>query len=137
MYAPLNEMILRGADPTGFGWYGAKRGTRKHKGLDVLADPGESIFSPITGFITKIGTVYKHTTEFKYIEVSNDIYRIRLMYGINKLVYINQRISGLEIIGEVQDVAGHWGNGMKNHIHIEVYKNGLLTDPEPLFFPVV
>jgi hypothetical protein len=38
-----------------------------------------------------------------------------------------------DCVGILQDIAGYWGGGMKNHLHIEVYKNGLLTDPEPLF----
>ncbi len=138
MKPPLKELKPRDYDARGAGWYGASRGTRKHKGLDLLAAPGDKVFTPINGFITRIGRTYSHTAEFKYIEISNDIYRIRLMYGKPGFddVKLNKRVVAGEEIGIVQDIAGYWGGGMLNHLHVEVYKHGLLTDPEPLFFPV-
>ncbi|WP_394749525.1 peptidoglycan DD-metalloendopeptidase family protein [Spongiimicrobium salis] len=131
---PLHEIILRGNDPTGHGYYGAKRGNRKHKGLDLCAEPGNIVLSPINGIVTKIGTVYKHTSKFKYIQVTGDVYKVRLMYAKLKTpgIKLNSRVfEGMEI-GIVQDIAGFWGSKMKNHLHMEVYKHGLLTDPEPL-----
>lgn len=131
--SPLLYTTMRGADPTGFGHYGAKRGTRKHKGIDLLAEPGTMVSTPIDGFITRFGIVYKTTSEFKYVEITNQIYRWRLMYcEPDKGMKLNQRINLGDEIGRVQDIASHWGGGMQNHLHIECYKHGLLTDPEPL-----
>lgn len=136
MKAPLEELIPRDYDPRGAGWYGASRGTRKHKGFDFVADPGTTVFSPINGFVSKIGQAYVNPARFKYIEISNDIYRIRLMYSKPAFeLGLNDRVTAGQELGMVQDIAGHWGGGMLNHLHVEVYKHGLLTDPEPLFFP--
>lgn len=55
---PLSKIELRGNDPTGAGWYGAKRGSRKHKGLDLVAKPGTPVMSPINGHVSKIGYPY-------------------------------------------------------------------------------
>lgn len=133
MNSPLVDTIPRGNDPTGHGYYGAKRGTRKHQGFDLLAEPGVIVISPIDGFITKIGQVYRATTKFKYIEISNDIYRVRLMYGKPiKDLKINKRVQDGVHIGHVQDIAQYHGGNMKNHLHVQVWKHGLLTDPEPL-----
>ena len=55
----LKSIELRGNDPTGHGYYGAMRGNRKHKGLDLVAKPSTPVFSPIDGVITKFGYVYK------------------------------------------------------------------------------
>ena len=129
---PLNKIILRGNDPTGHGYYGAKRGNRKHKGLDLVSPPKEVVNSLIDGVVTKIGYPYASNLTFRYVEVTNDTYRIRVMYIFPKNISVGDRVFEGQQIGETQDVAGFWNPRMKNHIHIEVYKNGLLTDPEPL-----
>ena len=130
---PLNKIILRGNDPTGHGYYGAKRGNRKHKGLDVISKPKEAVYSLIDGVVTKIGYPYAGNLTFRYVEVTNDIYRVRVMYIFPKNISVGDRIFQGQQIGEAQDIASFWNPRMRNHIHIEVYKNGLLTDPEPLF----
>lgn len=128
----LKDIELRGNDPTGHGYYGAKRGTRKHKGLDLVAEPLTDVFAPIDGVITKLGYPYSGNLNFRYIEITNDVYRVRIMYCQPKNITLNRRIFKGDKIGEVQDIAGYWNPKMKNHIHFEVYKHGLLTDPEPL-----
>ncbi len=128
----LKKIELRGNDPTGHGYYGAKRGNRKHKGLDLVAKPLTPVYSPISGVITKIGYPYSGNLHFRYIEITNDTYRVRIMYCQPKNISLRRRIFEGDKIGEVQDIAGHWDSRMKNHIHFEVYKHGLLTDPEPL-----
>ena len=133
MQSPTSKLILRGADPTGNGWYGAKRGKRKHKGLDVITIPGEQIAAPITGKIMKFGYAYANALRFRYIDIKNSIYKMRIMYvGPDPTLKIGDRIYTGQIIGVAQDIAAHHGGGMQNHIHIELKKNGLLTDPEPL-----
>lgn len=128
----LKKIILRGDDPTGHGNYGAKRGTRKHKGLDLVTKPDEDVFAPISGQITKLGYPYSGNLEFRYVEITNDVYRVRIMYCKPINLYKNQRVFEGQKIGEAQDIAGYWNPRMKNHIHLEVYKHGLLTDAEPL-----
>lgn len=132
MRSPLNTLIFRGDDPTGNGHYGAKRGTRKHKGVDLVSVHGEDVFCPLDGVITKLGQVYSETKKFKYIEISNDVYRVRLMYCFPKDIKVNQRVFECDIIGISQDISGYWNTKMKNHIHMQIWKHGLLTDAEPL-----
>ena len=133
MKIPLKKLVLRGNDPTGHGYYGAQRGTKKHKGVDLVASEGEVVTSPIQGMVTKLGYPYSFALQFRYIEISNDIYRVRLMY-VNPLknLKLGDRLFEGDLIGRVQHIAGYWNLKMKNHIHVEVYKYGLLTDPEPL-----
>jgi murein DD-endopeptidase MepM/ murein hydrolase activator NlpD len=132
MNLPLASIIKRGFDPTGHGHYGAKRGSKKHKGLDLNTAPGDEVFSMISGKITKIGYCYKDALEFRYVEVTNLTYRVRLMYVAPSELKEGDVISEGQLVGHSQDIAGHWGNGMMNHLHVEVYKHELLTDPEPL-----
>ena len=130
--SPLSKIELRGNDPTGHGYYGAKRGNRKHKGLDIVSTPKEPVYSLIDGVVTKIGYPYAGNLTFRYVEVTNDIYRVRVMYIFPKNISVGDRVFQGQQIGEAQDIASFWNPRMKNHIHIEVYKNGLLTDPEPI-----
>lgn len=136
MKKPLDKIILRGNDPTGHGYYGAKRGTRKHKGLDLVGNYNDCVYSPIHGTITRVGQVYKHTDKFKLIEIVNETYRVKLMYVEIEGVEVGQRVFEGYIVGKLQDVASYWNPKMMNHLHFELYKNGLLTDPEPLLIPV-
>lgn len=132
--SPIDNLVLRGADPTGNGWYGARRsnGTRKHKGLDVLVTPGESIKSPIEGEIVRIGQVYTFTKKFKLLVIKNDVYELKLMYMDPVSFENGTRIAIGDYIGKAQSISSYWGKKMKDHLHIEVKKYGLLTDPEPL-----
>lgn len=133
MVSPVKEIKLRGEDPTGHGYYGAKRGTKKHKGLDIVTNPKEVILAPIHGFVTKIGYPYSFALQFRYVEITNDVYRVRLMYVSPKpSLKKGQRVFAGDVIGNAQDIASYWDENMLNHIHFEVYKHGLLTDPEPL-----
>lgn len=133
--APLSKMCPRGDDPTGAGWYGAKRGAKKHKGFDLEAKPGALVKCPIDGVISKIGYAYAKAPQFRYIEITSEIYRIRVFYVEPKIgLAKGDRVFAGKLIGKAQDIAGYWNPKMINHIHIEVYKNGLLTDPEPLLF---
>ena len=133
MQSPIKKMVLRGNDPTGHGHYGAKRGRKKHKGLDLAAVQGEDVVSPIHGVVTKLGYPYSFALQFRYVEISNDVYRVRLMYVAPlKKIKVGIRLFEGDLIGQVQHIAGYWNQKMTNHVHIEVYKYGLLTDPEPL-----
>ena len=136
MKAPVKFLELRGNDPTGHGYYGAKRGTRKHKGVDVLSTAGEDVMSPINGVITKFGWVYKNhkagKAKMRYVEITGDTYRMWIMYTDLSAMKIGDRIFEGDVFGKAQDVSEYWGGSMRNHLHIQLWKNGLLTDPEPL-----
>ena len=73
------------------------------------------------------------TKKFKLIELVNDTYRVKLMYVDPLSFSTNVFIQEGQKIGVAQDISSYWGGGMTNHLHVEVYKNGRLTDPEPLF----
>jgi murein DD-endopeptidase MepM/ murein hydrolase activator NlpD len=135
--SPTRKLILRNLDPTGNGWFGAKRGTRKHKGVDYVTFPGEEIFACMSG-VVRIGNVYPNDTTMKLVEIENHFenhhYRVQQMYVLPNIkdgdvVAKNQRIGFAQNISEY-----HESSEMKCHCHISVWKNGLLTDPEPLIF---
>lgn len=130
--SPTKDCLLREADPGGGGWYGAKRGERKHKGLDVITEPLEEVYSPITGQFVRYGKPYSRTDKFDLIVIKNDVYQVKIMYVKPYSFAKGEEIKAGDPIGLAQDIAGFWKNGMANHVHLEVKKHGLITDPEPL-----
>lgn len=130
MLKPIEYGELRGADPTGNGWYGASRGYRKHEGCDYLSKRGDKVLACVSGKI-RIGNVYTATDKFKLVEIKNKTYKIKQMY-VHPTVKTGDSVQEGDVIGYAQDIAAYHGGGMKNHVHISVWKNGLLTDPEPI-----
>lgn len=124
---------LRNCDPRGCGHFGAPRGSRTHAGLDIIAIPGETIFSPITGTVTRFPFAYGDDLSFTGIEIKNDVFDVKIFY-LKPTVLANTKVKKGQVIGMAQNIAKKHGGGMKNHVHIEVRnKLGILIDPEILF----
>ncbi len=120
-------------DRKGFGHFGARRGKRRHGGLDILAAPGTDVISPITGTVSKVaGQIYKQTSQFKYVEITgsgeHQGMTVRLFYvdaaGLPKGRKLK---AGQTVIGRVQDIAAFHNKNvidprkrMKNHIEAQV-----------------
>jgi len=136
MKSPVKILEFRGNDPTGYGHYGASRGTRKHKGVDVLSTAGEDVMSPISGEITKYGFVYANPKadkpKMRYVEITGAMYRVWIMYSTLEHFSVGDRIFEGDVFGIAQNVSDYWGGAMRNHLHVQAWKYGLLTDPEPL-----
>lgn len=134
MKAPAHPIFLRNKDTTGNGWYGASRGYRKHEGVDFVVKEGQNIYACDSGRI-RIGNVYKGSTKMKLVEIKNPTYKVKQMY-VQPILKTGQYVKAGDLIGKAQNVAKYHGsNRMKPHVHISVWKNGLLTDPEPLIIP--
>lgn len=137
LQSPTRQLILRNEDKTGNGWFGASRGYRLHKGVDVVTFPGEEIFACMSGKVTRLGYVYKGSRKMRFVEIEKKTgfhhYKLWQMY-VDPSIKKGDVVEANQLIGYAQDVAGyHNSKKMKKHVHIQLWKNGLLTDPEPLF----
>lgn len=147
MHLPLKIIIDRGNDPTGFGHFKAKRGfyengePKYHAGHDIVSVPGENVVSMINGVVTKIGYPYngKRASHLRYVEVTEGIYRIRLMYLEPTGIKVGDYICAGQRVGYASNIAAYHNKKKKkkkkaalmiNHLHIEIYKNGILVDPK-------
>lgn len=138
MKSPLAKIIKRGCDPKGCGHFEAPRGSKLHKGFDIVSIADESVVSMIDGVVTKIGYPYQRALQFRYVEVSNEEYRIRLMYvEPTKGLKVGDYVCSGDRVGYAQNISGYWKGGMKNHVHIEIYKKGNLVDPEPYLNQII
>ena len=124
---------IRGCDGFGCGSFGASRGDRSHNGIDIPTMKGETVYSPITGTVTRFPFPYGDDLRYTGIEIKNDTYSVKIFYV--KATVPPGKISEGQPIAIAQDIAAKYGAAMINHIHIEVRetKTGLLIDPTNLF----
>lgn len=136
-FAKITEnQNIRGCDAFGCGTFGASRGTRTHNGIDIVSLPSQSIFSPITGEVTRFPFPYGSDLSYTGIEIVNFEYKIKIFY-VTPVVKIGTQVNKGQLIAKSQNIASKYGSSMTNHVHIEVYKkqgiNWVLIDPTNLF----
>ena len=121
----------RGTDDYGSGAFGAPRGKKKHRGIDLAAANGSGLKSPIDGVVSKWGFPYADTTEFRYIQVTDmEGLKHRFFYCM-PLLEKGTIIKKGDVIARVQNIAGHYSEKrMVNHLHYEVKTpNGEYINP--------
>ncbi len=116
---------LRGKDAQGSGAYGAPRGSRKHKGVDYVAKPGDMVFSGVSGIVTRLGYPYKGNRELRLIEIDAGLSDekiggkgdlVRYMY-VDPAVTKGWNIRKGDLLGIVQRLPF---KGITQHVHVDV-----------------
>lgn len=137
MKSPTKILKIRKSDAWGEGHFGAPRGNHSHKGLDLITEAGEAIFSPIDGKITKQGYTYTDDLSYRYVRIENDKYQVDLYYTKMRDVFkLNDEVCEGDHIANAQDIAKRYSTKLKpmiNHCHMQVWikvnKDLLLIDP--------
>jgi murein DD-endopeptidase MepM/ murein hydrolase activator NlpD len=130
--AILKTMRIRGKDAWGNGQFGASRAsnTRKHEGIDFMCMPGETVFSPFAGSITRFSNPYPDDSRFGGILIQGAQYAVKIFY-LSPLVAVGEKVHRGQPIGTAQDISRKYP-GITQHVHVEVYENGNLIDPSNL-----
>lgn len=122
----------RGHDSYGSGAFGASRdsGVRHHEGVDYVAEAGQWVGSPISGFVTKIGYAYPGDIALQFVEVSNPAlgYVARVFY-LDPTVAVGQAVSLGGPIGRMHSLQDRYPGGMTDHVHVEIARAGERIDP--------
>ena len=131
---------IRGTDEQGQGHYGAPRGNRTHKGIDIITDKGKPIYSLESGVVTKIGYPYNPNDEKKghlrYIQITDgDGYRLRYFY-VDPYLTVGQQVTAGDVVGEAQGLTAIYP-GIIDHIHFEVKFNGEHINPNEFLASVI
>ena len=112
----------------GFG----ERGGR-HQGVDLLADCGVPLVSPVAGKVVNVKT---HDAAGHYVVVRSDATSEELVFmhlAERSMVPKGERVTAGQQLGEV----GRTGNASACHLHFEIwtapgwYRGGAPRDPEP------
>lgn len=125
-------------DSFGFGHFGAPRTStssnrKTHNGTDYMADAEQNVAACMTGTVNKIGYPYASDLQYRYVEIrSDDGFRVRHFYVFPaENIDIGVKIKQGQTIGHCQNLAKKY-RGMKNHVHVEIKKDGELLDPDDL-----
>jgi murein DD-endopeptidase MepM/ murein hydrolase activator NlpD len=114
---------VRGHDEYGYGEFGASRdgGSRQHEGVDFMAQAGQAVLAPISGYVTKIGYAYPGDHNLKFVEITNPAlnYVGRVFY-VNPTVEEGQAVAIGRKIGEAHTLQAKYRDGMTDHVHLEL-----------------
>lgn len=133
---PLSRGI-RGTDKFGGGHFGAPRdgGTRKHRGVDLIAEVGDPVLMPCDGVVVMHGVAYADDPRFRTIRLQSKDepgLEIRLLYVSPEAPIASSHQRG-ERIAAAQDISLKYP-GITNHCHMEIRRDGLPIDPTPMLF---
>lgn len=110
-------------DAYGSGAFGARRdgGSRRHLGVDFIADAGQTVVAPISGYITKIGYAYAGDRNLRFVEISNPALKLEARaFYIDPDVRVGDTVRVGEPIGEVRTLQRKYPGGMTDHVHLEL-----------------
>jgi peptidoglycan LD-endopeptidase LytH len=111
----------RGKDAYGSGEFGASRTGHIHAGVDYVAQAGQTVFAPISGYVTRIGHPYADDTRFRYVEITNNRtgYKARVMY-VGPEVREGENVRLGQEIGRAQTLQRRYPRGITDHVHLEI-----------------
>ena len=113
--APVEGIVTKGIEKSG------KKIT--HSGIDIAADSGAKIKSPLDGFVVFSG----ESKDFGNIVIVSHTRGLYSVYGHNKKNLVKTR----DFVSIGQTIATVGGNGDSEgpHLHFEVWKNDEVLDP--------
>jgi murein DD-endopeptidase MepM/ murein hydrolase activator NlpD len=126
MISPTGKWLIRKLDDFGVGVYGASRGTRVHKGIDLIVEPQQNLVSPIDGMITREAYPYAGDLKWRGCVIQNKDVQIKMFYMVlNQSMRKNfpTVVTQGEVIGVAQNIANKYnadGKTMIPHIHFEM-----------------
>jgi murein DD-endopeptidase MepM/ murein hydrolase activator NlpD len=122
-FANPTGKAVRTTDAYGCGAFGSSRdgGARRHEGVDFMADAGQRLVAPISGYVTKIGYAYPGDETLKFVEITNPAlhYAARVFY-IDPAVAVGQTVHVGQPIGVHHTLERKYPGGMTDHVHLEI-----------------
>ena len=120
---------IRGTDNHGSGHYGASRGSRTHRGVDLAMYPKSSVCTDIDGTCTKLGYPYGDDLNFRYVELTSSTGQKFRYFYVNPEVEVGDYLLRGQVIGTSQKLGDRYP-GITEHIHFEIIDtNSEYLDP--------
>ena len=129
----VDNFKIRGVDKFGSGKFGAQR--RKstgevytHQGIDILTFPGQPIKAPFDLSFVRVANPYPNDKTLKGGIWKSGNLEMKIFY-LSPITGKKSFRKG-EIIGYAQNLNEKYGEGIGNHIHLELRENGIIINPE-------
>ncbi len=129
----VDNFKLRGVDRFGSGKFGAsrKKSTGEvytHQGIDILTYPGQPIKAPFELRFIRVSKPYPDDKTLLGGIWKGEGLELKLFY-LNPVKEFRTFKKG-EVIGYAQNLNEKYGEGIGNHIHLELRENGIIINPE-------
>lgn len=128
-------------DLGGDGHYGAKRGKKKHRGLDFLCEPGQKVLSPLDSKFARIALPYEDDLQWSGVLLVCGAVAVKIFYLLPDVSLQGTWVQQGQVIGIAQDIREKYRPKdpgkpfhMRPHIHLELSIDGKRVNPEPFFF---
>ena len=116
-------------DALGDGTFGSDRHGHQHDGVDLVADPGTSVYSPLAGYVVRLTYPYPGDERFHGVVLKGlDGLEVKLFYVLPS-VAAGDRVAIGQRVGTAEDVRGKYGDKMQAHVHVEYRQHGEVLDP--------
>jgi murein DD-endopeptidase MepM/ murein hydrolase activator NlpD len=135
----LSKLQIR-VDSQGNGNYGSSRVPpyNQHKGLDLVAIPGEKVYAPFAGTAVFIENAYQANNKtFQGVKLfTENNLEVDILY-INPVIKTNDIVKKGQLIGFAQNITLAHNAGMLPHIHVEHKdrRTNQFIDPTNYYFP--
>lgn len=135
-WAPVVQPPRLRVDGSGNGAYGSPRGDHSHEGVDLLVLPGQQIFSPFEGVVTRVAMPYADDSRWLGLEIAGsgvwEGFRTKVFYIEPVVGIVGQTVGRGDLVGYAQDISRKYGGDMKDHIHVELWNGNTNLDPTAL-----
>lgn len=130
----VNPMAVR-VDGGGDGHYSAGRIGHVHQGTDVICRPGQNVYAPFSGKVTRRTAPYPDDLRWQGMVIESDVlgYECKLFYCTPAAGVVGNSIERGQLIGYCQAISQKYSSGVTDHLHIEIRQNGAVKNPEKLF----
>ncbi len=135
MTNPVDAGTVRRCDCWGEGHFGAPRGCRTHRGVDIVARADAPVFSPMHARVVRVAEPYDDDAVLSGVLLQGiDAHaglEAKLFYVLPDLALMGQCVRAGAVIGRVQSLQARYP-GITDHVHLEVRAQTLHIDPVPL-----
>jgi hypothetical protein len=113
----------RDVDVYGEGRFHASRdgGSRLHEGVDYVAQAGQVVDAPISGYVTKIGYAYPGDEVLKFVEIENPALHLQArVFYVDPDVAVGDAVAVGRPIGHAHTLQQKYPGGIVDHVHLEI-----------------
>lgn len=118
MRSPTGSTEIR-VDSEGDGHYGARRGSRKHAGVDYVGVPGGHAVAPISGRVVRTTLAYEDQP-FEGLVIAGGGITVKMFYLKPLEGIVGAEVKEGMVIGHIQDIRDLHGPDMIPHVHMQI-----------------